>query len=232
MILEIEKKGLNIRHITRTNRIGFKAGALKEGLVTAKGEFIAIFDADFLPQNDWLLQTIPYFKNENVGVVQTRWGHLNRNYSLLTKIQAFALDAHFTLEQVGRNSKSHFINFNGTAGVWRKSCIIDAGNWESDTLTEDLDLSYRAQFKNWKFIYLEDVVTPAELPAILSAARSQQFRWNKGGAENFCKMKNRVLFSKNISSKTKIHGLLHLLNSSMFLCVFCMAILSIPCLIY
>ncbi len=222
--------GLDIKHIKRTNRIGFKAGALKEGLVIAKGEFIAIFDADFVPQKEWLFQTIPYFKDKEIGVVQTRWGHLNRNYSTLTKIQAFALDAHFTLEQVGRNSQLHFINFNGTAGVWRKDCIIDAGNWESDTLTEDLDLSYRAQLKNWKFKYLEEVETPAELPAIISAARSQQFRWNKGGAENFRKMNWLVITSKSIPLKTKIHGILHLLNSSMFLMIFTMAVLSIPIL--
>ncbi len=222
--------GLDIKHITRTNRTGFKAGALKEGLKIAKGDFIAIFDADFLPQPNWLKRTIPYFKNEEIGVVQTRWGHINRNYSLLTKIQAFALDAHFTLEQVGRNSKGHFINFNGTAGIWRKKCIIDAGNWEGDTLTEDLDLSYRAQLKNWKFKYLEDVETPAELPVVISAARSQQFRWNKGGAENFRKMLKRVIKSENISIKTKVHGLLHLLNSTMFLSIFIVAVLSIPML--
>ena len=138
-------------------------------------------------------------------MVQTRWGHINRNYSLLTKIQAFALDAHFTLEQVGRSSKGHFINFNGTAGIWRKTCIIDAGNWEGDTLTEDLDLSYRAQLKNWKFKYLEDVETPAELPVVISAARSQQFRWNKGGAENFKKTAIRVLSASHISMKTMNH---------------------------
>ena len=222
--------GLDIKHITRTNRQGFKAGALKEGLEVAKGEFIAIFDADFLPDHDWLQKTIPYFKNDKIGVVQTRWAHINRDYSTLTKIQAFALDAHFTLEQVGRNSKGHFINFNGTAGVWRKECIIDAGNWEGDTLTEDLDLSYRAQLKNWEFKYLEDVETPAELPVVISAARSQQFRWNKGGAENFRKMLWRVLSSKNISAKTKLHGILHLLNSTMFLNVFIVGILSIPML--
>ncbi len=222
--------GLDIKHITRTNRQGFKAGALKEGLEVAKGEFIAIFDADFLPDHDWLQKTIPYFKNDKIGVVQTRWAHINRDYSTLTKIQAFALDAHFTLEQVGRNSKGHFINFNGTAGVWRKECIIDAGNWEGDTLTEDLDLSYRAQLKNWEFKYLEDVETPAELPVVISAARSQQFRWNKGGAENFRKMLWRVLTSKNISVKTKLHGILHLLNSTMFLNVLIVGILSIPML--
>lgn len=229
-IEKIKQSGLDIQHIRRTNRQGFKAGALKEGLAIAKGQFIAIFDADFLPEADWLLRTVPYFKNPEVGVVQTRWGHINRNYSTLTKIQAFALDAHFTLEQVGRNSKGHFINFNGTAGIWRKECIIDAGNWEGDTLTEDLDLSYRAQLKNWKFKYLEDVKTPAELPVIISAARSQQFRWNKGGAENFQKMARRVISSKNVSIKTKVHSLLHLLNSSMFLMIFLVAILSIPML--
>ena len=229
-IEKIRASGLDIKHITRTDRTGFKAGALKEGLKIAKGEFIAIFDADFLPKPNWLKRTIPYFKDEHIGVVQTRWSHINRNYSLLTKIQAFALDAHFTLEQVGRNSKGHFINFNGTAGIWRKECILDAGNWEGDTLTEDLDLSYRAQLKNWKFKYLEDVETPAELPVVISAARSQQFRWNKGGAENFRKMLKRVIKSKNISFKTKIHGLLHLLNSTMFLNVFIVAVLSIPML--
>ena len=230
LIKALQKEGVDIQHIQRTNREGFKAGALKEGLVNAKGEYIAIFDADFLPQRDWLKRTIPFFKDEAVGVVQTRWGHINRDYSVLTRIQAFALDAHFTLEQVGRNSKGHFINFNGTAGVWRKTCIIDAGNWEGDTLTEDLDLSYRAQLKDWKFKYLENVETPAELPVAISAARSQQFRWNKGGAENFQKMIRRVLKSKNISAKTKLHSLLHLLNSTMFLNILIVGILSIPML--
>lgn len=229
-ILRLQKSGLDIQHLHRINRKGFKAGALKEGLKSAKGEYIAIFDADFLPKKDWLKNTIPYFKDPEIGVVQTRWGHLNREYSILTRVQAFALDAHFTLEQVGRNSKGHFINFNGTAGVWRKECIVDAGNWEGDTLTEDLDLSYRAQLKNWKFKYLEEVETPAELPVVISAARSQQFRWNKGGAENFQKMAKRVFFSKDISFKTKVHSFLHLLNSTMFLNIFIVAILSIPML--
>ena len=229
-VQQLQSTGLDIKHITRTDRKGFKAGALKEGLEIAKGSIIAIFDSDFLPQKDWLKHTIPYFKDEAIGVVQTRWGHINRNYSILTRIQAFALDAHFTLEQVGRNSKGHFINFNGTAGLWRKTCIIDAGNWEGDTLTEDLDLSYRAQLKNWKFKYLEDVETPAELPIVISAARSQQFRWNKGGAENFRKMMGRVIKSKNITAKTKVHGLLHLLNSTMFLNVLIVGVLSIPML--
>ncbi len=227
-IQELQEEGINIQHIRRENREGYKAGALKEGLEIAKGDFIAIFDADFLPDPDWLKKTVIYFKDEEIGVVQTRWGHINRDYSTLTRIQAFALDAHFTLEQVGRNAKGHFINFNGTAGIWRKKCILDAGNWEGDTLTEDLDLSYRAQLKNWKFKYLEDVETPAELPVVISAARSQQFRWNKGGAENFRKSVMKVLTAKNISFKTKFHGVMHLLNSSMFLCVFLVSLLSIP----
>lgn len=225
-----KKEHLDIKHIIRNNRNGFKAGALKEGLKTAKGEFIAIFDADFLPKKNWLKETVKYFKDPEIGVVQTRWGHINRDYSLLTKVQAFALDAHFTLEQVGRNSKGHFINFNGTAGIWRKQCILDAGNWQGDTLTEDLDLSYRAQLRQWKFKYLPHVETPAELPVVISAARSQQFRWNKGGAENFQKMAKSVLFSPKIPLKTKIHSILHLLNSTMFLNIFIVAILSIPML--
>ena len=229
-IKTLQKTGLDIQQITRSDRKNYKAGALKEGLKIAKGEFIAIFDADFLPQKDWLQQTIPFFKNSEIGVVQTRWGHLNRNFSILTRVQAFALDAHFTLEQVGRNSKGHFINFNGTAGVWRKKCILDAGNWQGDTLTEDLDLSYRAQLKNWKFKYLVDVETPAELPLVISAARSQQFRWNKGGAENFQKLIWRVLKDPKLSYKTKVHALLHLLNSTMFLTILMVGILSIPML--
>jgi cellulose synthase/poly-beta-1,6-N-acetylglucosamine synthase-like glycosyltransferase len=229
-IKKLQKSGLDIQHIRRENRTGFKAGALKEGLKSAKGEFIAIFDADFLPKEDWLLQTLPYFENKKIGVVQTRWGHINRDYSLLTSMQAFAIDVHFTIEQVGRNSKNHFINFNGTAGIWRKETILDAGNWDGDTLTEDLDLSYRAQLKNWEFKYLVDVETPAEVPAVISAARSQQFRWNKGGAQNFQKFSWKVLTSPNISLKTKIHSILHLLNSSLFINVLIASFLSIPVL--
>lgn len=229
-IQKLQQNGLDIKHICRENRIGFKAGALKEGLKIAKGEFIAVFDSDFLPKKDWLYQTVPYFKDPEVGVVQTRWGHINRDYSLLTKIQAFALDFHFILEQVGRNFGKHFINFNGTAGIWRKECILDAGNWSGDTLTEDLDLSYRAQMKRWKFKYLEDVETPAELPVVISAARSQQFRWNKGAAENFHKNYFKLLWDKNLTVGTKFHGFFHLLNSSMFLVILLLAILSLPVL--
>jgi len=226
----LKKTGLGIHHICRDNRSNFKAGALKEGLKTANGEYIAIFDADFLPEEDWLKKTIIYFKNPKIGVVQTRWGHLNRDYSLLTKVQAFALDIHFTLEQTGRNTSHRFMNFNGTAGIWRKQCILESGNWHGDTLTEDLDLSYRAQLKNWEFKYLENVVAPAELPVLLSAARSQQFRWNKGGAENFIKLSKKVLSTKQLPIFTKIHAIMHLGSSSMFIFLLIISVLSIPML--
>ncbi|SDG90276.1 cellulose synthase family protein [Psychroflexus sediminis] len=227
---ELISKGINAKYIHRIDRKNFKAGALKEGLSTAEGEFIAVFDADFLPQADWLKKTIPHFNTPDIGVVQTRWGHVNKNYSILTKIQAFALDFHFQIEQVGRSFGGHFINFNGTAGIWRKTCIEDAGNWQGDTLTEDLDLSYRAQLKGWKFTYLKDVVTPAELPVVLSAARSQQFRWNKGAAENFRKNFSSVFQSEAMSFKSKLHSFFHLLNSSMFFLILLVAVLSIPVL--
>lgn len=230
IISEIKAEGFPIHHITRSHRKGFKAGALKAGLKSAQGEFIVIFDSDFLPQQDWLKQTVPYFRNERLGVVQTRWGHLNKDYSLLTKLQAFLLDYHFILEQTGRNFGKHFINFNGTAGVWRKSCIIEAGNWEGDTLTEDLDLSYRAQLKGWEFKYLEKIETPAELPVTIQAARSQQFRWNKGAAENFQKNYKKVLQDKNLSFGTRVHSFFHLLNSSFFLVVLLLGVLSVPVL--
>lgn len=226
---EWKNKGINIVHVHRTNRIGYKAGALEAGLETATGEYIAIFDSDFLPRYDFLLQTIPHFIDTKVGMVQTKWGHLNRNYSLLTKLQAFGLDAHFTIEQVGRNYKDGFINFNGTAGVWRKSCIIDAGNWQPDTLTEDLDLSYRAQLKNWKFVYLEDVESPSELPPVMSALKNQQYRWTKGGAETAKKHLVNVLKSDKPFS-IKWHGIMHLLNSAIYLCIFSCALFSVPLL--
>lgn len=228
-ISELQHTGIEIRHICRQHREGFKAGALQEGLQQAKGEFIVIFDADFLPEPDFLLKTIPHFADAQTGLVQTRWGHLNRNYNLLTKLQAFGLDAHFTVEQGGRSHAGSFINFNGTGGVWRKSCIIDAGGWSADTLTEDLDLSYRAQLKGWHFRYLEAVEAPAELPVYMPAIKSQHFRWNKGAAE--CARKNLL---KVIRSKKglihKLHAAFHLLNSSIFLAIFLAAFLSIPML--
>lgn len=220
---------LIIHHLRRKNREGYKAGALQEALPIAKGEYIAIFDADFIPEPDFLKKTIPYFSDPRTGVVQTRWGHLNRDYSLFTKLQAFGLDAHFTVEQGGRSNAGSFINFNGTGGIWRKSCILDAGGWSADTLTEDLDLSYRAQLKGWKFRYLEEVEAPAELPVLMPAIKSQHFRWNKGAAE--CARKNLgKVFSSPEKATLKVHALLHLLNSSIFPAIFLSALLSVPVL--
>ncbi|MCY4561704.1 MAG: glycosyltransferase [Flavobacteriaceae bacterium] len=226
-----QKEGVPIERITREKRENFKAGALKYGVERAKGKLIAVFDADFLPQKDWLKKTVRHFEDPQIGVIQTRWSHLNRNFSVLTEALAFALDVHFILEQEGRNTTGKFLNFNGTAGIWRKECILDAGNWQGDTLTEDLDLSYRAQLKNWKFKFLMDVETPAEIPVAMSAIRSQQFRWNKGGAENFQKNVWKLLKSSHLPLSTRFHGVVHLLSSSVFLCVLVISILSVP-LIY
>ena len=227
-IAEWTEKGINIRQVIRSERIGFKAGALQYGLQEARGEYIAIFDADFLPDSDFLLKTLPAFE-EGIGMVQTRWGHINQEYSILTRMQAFGLNAHFTVEQGARNSSGKFMNFNGTAGIWRKTCIEEAGGWQHDTLTEDLDLSYRAQLKGWKFQYLEDVTSPAELPVLVTAIKSQQYRWNKGAAETA--RKNCVSILKSSQSfQVKLHALLHLFNSSVFLFLLLAAVLSIPVL--
>lgn len=228
-IESLRSLGLNIKFIHREDRTGFKAGALKHGLKLASGEFIAIFDADFIPDKDFLKKTIPYFSDHGIGVVQTRWAHINKDYSILTQLQAFGLDAHFSIEQTARNTSGSFINFNGTCGVWRKQCIEDAGGWSSDTLTEDLDLSYRAQLKGWRFKYLEDVSTGGELPVVMQAIKTQQFRWNKGGAETARKLFGRVLMSP-ISITRKIHAFFHLFNSSVFVGVLTAALLSVPML--
>ena len=172
--------GHNIVYHHRTNREGFKAGALDAGLKTATGEFVAIFDADFTPQPDWLMKVIHHFANPEIGMVQTRWAHLNRNYSFLTEVEAILLDGHFVLEHGGRSRAGVFFNFNGTAGMWRRKAIDDAGGWEHDTLTEDTDLSYRSQLAGWKFRYLQDVECPAELPIEMTAFKTQQARWAKG----------------------------------------------------
>lgn len=226
-VAEVAARGINIKYIHRTDRTGYKAGALSSAMSQVEGEFIAIFDADFMPDPQFLKKTIPYFDEPKIAVVQTRWGHINRDYSLLTELQAFGLDGHFSVEQSGRTAAHHFINFNGTAGVWRKEAIEDAGGWEHDTLTEDLDLSYRAQMKGWRFKYLEDVVSPAELPITVSALKNQQHRWMKGGAECFKKMWKRLLFAKGVRFSDKVHGLSHLFNSSVFITILTMSLLSI-----
>lgn len=228
-VKEFQEKGIPIEHVRRDTRTGFKAGALAYGITIAKGEFFAIFDADFLPNPDFLKKLLPHFQDEKIGMVQSKWGHLNLNYSMLTRMQAFGLDGHFTVEQKGRDAIGVFLNFNGTAGVWRKSCIIDAGGWQHDTLTEDLDLSYRAQLKGWKLLYREDVSTPAEIPATMDALRSQQYRWNKGAAENARKNMLGVLKSK-LSIFKKLHAVFHLLNTAIFICVFGTAFFSLPIL--
>jgi cellulose synthase/poly-beta-1,6-N-acetylglucosamine synthase-like glycosyltransferase len=222
--------GMDMVLVRRPDRTGYKAGALAYGTDRAKGDFIAVFDADFLPPADMLKRVIPWFEDERVGLVQTRWGHLNRGNNMLTRVQAFGLDAHFSVEQNGRNTLGHFINFNGTAGVWRKSTIADAGGWQPDTLTEDLDLSYRAQLKGWKFQYLEDVVSPAELPAVMNAFRAQQYRWNKGAAECVVKNLPLVLRSRSLSLSTKLHAVFHLMNSTIFVSILATALLSLPIL--
>jgi len=227
-ISEWRAQGIDIKHIQRANRIGYKAGALQHGTTLASGEYLAIFDADFIPNADFLTFTLPHFR-EGIGMVQTRWGHINQDYSLLTRMQAFGLNAHFTVEQKGRESSGKFMNFNGTGGIWKKACIEDAGGWQHDTLTEDLDLSYRAQLNGWKFKYLEDVLSPAELPVLVPAIKSQQYRWNKGAAETARKNVVKILMSK-IGSRVKLHALLHLFNSSVFLFLLIAAVLSVPML--
>ncbi len=224
-------KGIDIQHIQRPNRIGYKAGALAYGTKRCKGEFIAIFDADFLPDNDFLKRTIPYFKDKKVGVVQSKWAYMNADYSFLTRIQAFGLNAHFSVEQVGRNENQHFINFNGTAGVWRKTCIADAGGWQADTLTEDLDLSYRAQLKEWKFKFVESIESPSELPVEINALKAQQYRWTKGAAECVGKNLGNVLKAKHLKFSTKLHATFHLMNSSVFVFILILSILSLPVIV-
>ncbi len=226
-VAEVAARGINIQHIHRVDRTGYKAGALDAAMDQVQGEFIAIFDADFVPDPDFLQKTMPYFKEDNIGVVQTRWGHLNKSYSILTELQAFGLNGHFAVEQGGRTAAGHFINFNGTGGIWRKTCIESAGGWEHDTLTEDLDLSYRAQLRGWKFKYLEDVIAPAELPITMSALKSQQHRWMKGGAECFRKMAWTILTFKGVKTSDRIHGLSHLFNSSVFMFILLMSLMSL-----
>lgn len=227
LVEEYSEKGYDISYIHRTNRKGFKAGALKEGLDIAKGEFIAIFDADFVPKRNFLKKTVPHFIDKSIGMVQTRWEHLNEEFSYLTRAQALALDGHFVLEQQVRNKSGFFMNFNGTAGVWRKSCILDAGNWEADTLTEDLDLSYRAQLKGWKFRFLNNVTSPAELPANINALKTQQFRWTKGAVQTAIKMLPKV-FKSDLPLKIKAECFVHLSSNIVFPFIIVVALLNLP----
>lgn len=227
IVKQKQAEGFDIKHIRRGTREGFKAGALKYGLEKAKGEFVAIFDADFIPHKDFLKKTLSFFTDEKVGLVQTRWEHLNGDYSILTKAQALALDGHFVIEQTVRNKAGFFINFNGTGGIWRKSCIEDAGNWHADTLTEDLDLSYRAQLKGWRFVFLKDFTSPAELPSEINALKSQQFRWTKGAVETAKKILPLV-WKSDIPLRVKLQSTFHLTNNLVFPFILLAAILNVP----
>src|SRR5215216_4302990 len=202
-------RGIDISYIHRTDRTGYKAGALEAGMKVAKGDFIAIFDADFIPTADFLRRTVPYFGDGAIAMVQARWGHINQDYSLLTKIQSILLDGHFVLEHGGRNRAGLFFNFNGTAGIWRRTAIADAGGWQHDTLTEDLDLSYRAQLRGWKFIFLPDLVAPAEVPVEMNSFKSQQHRWAKGSIQTCRKLLPRILQS-NMPFAVKAEAFFHL----------------------
>lgn len=223
-----QELGVPIQHIRRPERTGFKAGALAYGLTLSEAEFVAIFDADFVPDPDFLLKTLPNFADPKVGIVQTRWEHINEDFSLITQLQAFGLNAHFTIEQSGRYAANLFANFNGTGGVWRRAAIDDAGGWHADTLTEDLDLSYRAQLRGWKFSYREDVGSPAELPVSMDALKSQQYRWMKGAAEVARKMYGTILRTPGVPFINKLHAAMHLFSSATFILVLVLGILSVP----
>ncbi len=219
--------GFDIQVIHRTDRTGFKAGALEEGMKEAQGEFIFILDADFVPPKGILHEMIHFFTDPKLGMVQTRWGHLNRGYSLLTKIQAMFLDGHLILEQTARSRSGRFFNFNGTGGIWRRSCIEDAGGWQHDTLTEDLDLSYRAQLKGWQFVFLKDVVTPAELPVDMNGFKSQQHRWTKGSIQTCKKMLARV-WRSDVPLLVKLEASVHLTSNFAYLLLGALCFLIYP----
>jgi len=223
--------GADIVHLHRTDRTGFKAGALREGLKRAKGQYIAIFDADFLPPPDFLKKMLPYFAGREVGLVQARWGHLNGESCLLTRGQTIGLDAHFVIEHEARNAGGIFINFNGTAGIWRKKAIIDAGNWQDDTLTEDMDLSYRAQLAGWRFVYVNEVVCPAEVPAEIHGYKAQQYRWAKGAIQTAKKLLPRIWRTQGLPARVKWEATIHLTNHLVFPVMLLVAVLSLPMMV-
>lgn len=228
--VEVEKlraKGFDAELIHRTDRTGFKAGALENATDFAKGEFLFILDADFVPNPDVLQKTIHFFADDKIGMIQTRWGHLNRTFNVLTRVQAMFLDGHLELEQTARNRSGRFFTFNGTAGIWRKSCIADAGGWEHDTLTEDMDLSYRAQLKGWRFIFLNDVETPAELPVDMDGFKSQQHRWTKGSIQ-VCKKVLPAIWKSKVPLAVKLEATAHLTSNFAYLALICLCFLIYP----
>ena len=222
--------GIDIHYIHRKERTGFKAGALQEGLEAARGAFIAIFDADFIPPPDFLRNTMHRFRDERVGLVQTRWSYLNRGYSILTRVQAIMLDGHFVMEHGARNRSGRFFNFNGTAGIWRRECIEAAGGWQHDTLTEDLDLSYRAQLRGQRFIFLEEVTTPSELPVEMNAFKTQQHRWSKGSIQTAKKMLPPVWRSA-LPFRFKLEATYHLTNNMAYLLMLLLSVLIFPSIV-
>ncbi len=216
--------GLDISYVHRTNRKGFKAGALENGLALATGELVAVFDADFIPEPDFLSRSVHFFTDEGVGMVQARWGHLNRDYSVLTQVQAILLDGHFVIEHTARNRSGRFFNFNGTAGIWRRTAISDGGGWQHDTLTEDLDLSYRTQLKGWRFVYLTDLVTPAEVPVEMNAFKTQQHRWAKGSIQTALKLWP-LLRKANLPREVRREAFFHLTANIAYLLMIPLTIL-------
>ena len=221
-------RGFNIHYLHRVDRTGYKAGALEAGLKQSTSGFVAIFDADFIPPVDFLKRTLPYFETDpKIGMVQARWGHINQDYSLLTKIQSILLDAHFVLEHGGRNRAGCFFNFNGTAGIWRRTAIEDAGGWQHDTLTEDLDLSYRAQLRGWRFIFLPDLVSPAEVPVEMNSFKSQQHRWAKGSIQTCMKLLPHILRSKQPLG-VKVEAFFHLSANFNYLLMSVLSVLMFP----
>ncbi|MEM7435402.1 MAG: cellulose synthase family protein [Myxococcota bacterium] len=220
-------EGVNISHLRRDDRRGYKAGALGAGLKRAKGEFVLVFDADFVPRPSILHELVHFFTKPEVGMVQARWGHLNRRHSLLTKCQAMLLDGHFMIEHAARHRSGRFFNFNGTAGMWRKAAIDDAGGWEHDTITEDMDLSYRAQLRGWEFVYAPHVEAPAELPCEMTAFKSQQYRWAKGSVQTARKLLGRI-FRAPVPRKVKIEAFFHLTNNFAYLFLLALALLQMP----
>ena len=235
-VLYWHQRGLDIVHIHREDRTGYKAGALANGLRLARGDFFALFDADFVPPPDFLQRMLPFFdapdpagRGQAIGMVQARWGHLNQEDDFLTRVQAFGLDAHFAIEQRVREQLGCFLNFNGTAGLWRRACIEEAGGWQSDTLTEDLDLSYRAQLRGWRFRYAGDIEVPAEVPVSINAFRAQQFRWTKGAAETAFKMLG-ALWTSRQPRRVKWEGTLHLTAHAVYPFVLLLALLHAPLL--
>ncbi|MDO8462298.1 MAG: glycosyltransferase family 2 protein [Deltaproteobacteria bacterium] len=225
LVERYQREGFQMVLIHRENRSGYKAGALNEGLSQMRGSLVAVFDADFVPTADFLKKTVPHFIGRpKIGMVQVRWDHLNRDFSLLTQTQSVFLDGHFMLEHTARNRSGRFFNFNGTAGIWQRECIQSSGGWHCDTLTEDLDLSYRAQLAGWQFIFLNDVVSPAELPVDLNAFKTQQHRWAKGSIQTARKLVPVILKSK-FPLKVKVEALFHLCANFGYVCMLLVSIL-------